>query len=193
MFAVPRLPSLPSYLHPSALMAPIKALITPPELVDYDSIPIKPRHDHEGTPSREAHSGILAKLPPESCPICHLRRVSVPRPIAQGSSGAAISLPPVEVDEGQEEERIFVPAQTNCWGGCRWCYYCIAGELASHNQQIAAGPGEEETDEKGNVNWTCLRCGGGVTRAWRVGPNQVEMDDVEKSVVFVEKDDLEDR
>lgn len=46
-----------------------------------------------------------------------------------------------EADEEDEsiddEERIFVPAQTDCWGGCRWCYYCIGQELSRHYEEIA--------------------------------------------------------
>ena len=43
-----------------------------------------------------------------------------------------------EEDESiDDEERIFVPAQTDCWGECRWCYYCIGQELARHFEEIA--------------------------------------------------------
>jgi hypothetical protein len=54
------------------------------------------------------------------------------------------------------------------------------GELVSQEHQ---GP-SEETEKPSK--WDCLRCGGRVTRAWRVGPDPsqplVEVDMEEKSV-----------
>jgi peroxin-2 len=149
-----------------------------PRTIDYSSIAPLPTLESEKTTA--AHSGQLADLPLDTCPICHLRSTSTPVPL---TSSVDISLPPVgpgESKESNEENRIFVPAQTDCWGGCRWCYYCIMGELVS---QEHPGTGVEK-EEPGK--WDCLRCGGRVTRAWRVGPDpsqpSVEVDMEEKSV-----------
>lgn len=113
-----------------------------------------------------------------SCPICHQRRKATPAPIGEGTAASEIALPPVDISGGEEEEKIFIAAETDCWGGCRWCYYCIAGELARHAEGVAVA--EETRRDKGGKpgleghgqqpeNWSCLRCGGVVSRAWRVG------------------------
>lgn len=75
-----------------------------------------------------------------------------------------------------DEERIFVPAQTDCRGGCRWCYYCIGEELYKHQERVTLGNGKSEkksagVDQKAEEvkKWDCLRCGGEVSRAWRIG------------------------
>ena len=181
MFAIPRLPALPPSLTPSTYLSAARTLLTRPRMVDYTSIPLYPGPAKPGEArSRDAHSGPLADLPLTSCPICHRKRATVPVPIAGTESGAAISLPPVDLEGGEEEERIFIPAQTDCWGGCRWCYYCIGTELAKHSESAAAtqSAAKNQPTRKGKgqdapVNevpkWDCLRCGGGVTRAWRVG------------------------
>ena len=178
MFSVPLIPPMPNFFAPSALLAPIKAFLAQPTSIDYTSLPLLPAST--GPPSkapRSAHSGPLASLPKSTCPICHFRLNSAPIPLdANTASGSAISLPPIQSvfsseipeDEAKEETRIFVPAQTDCWGSCRWCYYCIAGKLVNHHVAVKAkrktGP-EEKEEEK----WDCLRCDGGITRAWRVG------------------------
>ena len=181
MFSVPLFPPIPPFLVPSALLAPLKAFFTQPTTIDYTSIPLL-----RATPatarkaSTAAHAGPLASLPKSTCPICHLRFTSAPVPLDSSSaSGSAINLPPIQSVfstespevESREETRIFVPAQTDCWGGCRWCYYCVAGELAKHRDATEArrktSRSEEESGE-GEAKWSCLRCGGGATRAWRV-------------------------
>ena len=80
-----------------------------------------------------------------------------------------------------DETRIYVPAESDCWGKCRWCYYCIKGELAKHQlahseagrvgQQVNGSVKQSEKDLEKTEKWTCLRCGGGVSIAWRVGPD----------------------
>jgi peroxin-2 len=86
----------------------------------------------------------------------------------------------VDLDGGEDEERIFIPAQTDCWGGCRWCYYCIGTELARHAEGVAAtrisakvqpvrGGKEQTLSVEEAPKWDCLRCGGSVMRAWRLG------------------------
>ena len=199
MVSIPLLPPLPTFLNPSTFVNPIKTFLAQPTSIDYSSIPPVPptsTGDESGRLSNTiAHSGLLARLPLSTCPICHLRRTTTPVPIADTSSGSAISLPPMTIpgedDQGHEDERIFVPAETDCWGRCRWCYYCIAGELAKHREDISQrlGQGAKKvekmerigrTDEnmerqmKDEEKWQCLRCGGGVTRAWRVGAEPVE-------------------
>ncbi|ORY34007.1 Pex12 amino terminal region-domain-containing protein [Naematelia encephala] len=175
MFAIPFLPPIPNFLTPSSLFSPIKNLLKHPTPIDYNALITLPRSsDSSKTPtSTLAHSGPLAKLPRSTCPICYLRHSSDPIPLdASTSQGASINLPPISQHESDEETkdetRIYVPAQTDCWGGCRWCYYCIAGELAKHHdkvKEIKLGSKSEEMEK-----WSCLRCGGGVSRAWRVGP-----------------------
>lgn len=167
MFAYPLLPALPPSLRPAALTLPIRSLMSIPKNIDYDSIPAKPNTSN-GNPTSASHSGALADLPADVCPICHLRSTTTPVPLAAG-----VSLPPVNQrsGEGDEENRVFVPAQTDCWGGCRWCYYCIMGELAALDErQRSGGKGKGLEIEEEKVQWNCLRCGGTVTEAWRVGP-----------------------
>lgn len=172
MFAYPLLPRLPSYFQPSALLAPIQTILSRPRVIDYSSIAPLPTGSGDTGKSTAAHSGALANLPLDTCPICHLRSTSTPVPL---TSSLNIALPPVgsgEIEGLSEENRIFVPAQSDCWGNCRWCYYCIMGELASQTQNHTEG------SEKGEASrWDCLRCGGSVTRAWRVGPDPVEQVD----------------
>ena len=165
MFAFPRLPRLPSFFQPSALLAPIRSILSRTRTIDYSSIATLPTLESEKATA--AHSGKLADLPLDTCPICHLRSTSTPVPL---TSSLDISLPPVGpggTKESNEENRIFVPAQTDCWGGCRWCYYCIKGELVSLRH------GSPVDDKADSGKWDCLRCGGRVTRAWRVGPDSV--------------------
>jgi len=85
--------------------------------------------------------------------------------------GTDIELPQLEEEQRDNEDRVFVPAKTDCWGECKYCYYCIADELAQHAQRFAAEGGDESA-----AKWTCLRCGGSVTKATRVGalPRPVE-------------------
>ncbi|WVF71449.1 hypothetical protein IAT40_006253 [Kwoniella sp. CBS 6097] len=215
MFSVPLLPSVPSYLSPASLVAPIKALLSQPSVVDYSTIPLLSSSTATKTETKWQHSGPHAGLPKSTCPICHIRYSSAPVPLdATTSQGAALSLPPITIAGGdnlesgsgsgsavsfahvddKEESRIFVPAQTDCRGNCQWCYYCIGEELYKHHERVKsiatkkpspdegrknkvyengdAGKGEqggaEELDSDEEARWQCLRCGGGVTRAWRV-------------------------
>ena len=182
MFSIPFFPSMPTFT-PSALLTPIKAFLAQPTSIDYASIPVlsaAPRKSSNtllGEPS-----GLLASLPTTICPICHLRFSSAPVPLDSSTSyGSVINLPPIQTalsedikgGGSKEETRIFVPAETDCWGGCRWCYYCIGTELAKHRsgldtrRSLLRSP--EKPAEEVMGKWTCLRCGGGVSRAWRVG------------------------
>jgi peroxin-2 len=175
MFAFPLLPRLPSFFQPSTLLAPIHSLLSRPKAIDYSSIPLAPLDRNDPKASKAAHSGPLADLPIDTCPICHLRSTSAPVPL---TSSLDISLPPVAgtgLKEGDEENRVFVPAQTDCWGGCRWCYYCIMGELAAPPGQTGTESGKVSgVSGDTAVKWDCLRCGGRVTRAWRAGPEPVD-------------------
>jgi peroxin-2 len=175
MALIPLLPPVPSLLTPSRLIAPLKAFLTQPTSIDYTQLS---NDTTTSAPSARAHAGLLADLPLETCPICHLRQRSAPQGLGSGSTASAIELPPLRPSwTGHDEEtQIFVPAQSDCWGKCQWCYYCIASELARHQEEMEekrksqpkstkAGSGEVEED----LGWECLRCGGKVTRAWRVG------------------------
>jgi peroxin-2 len=184
MFAFPLLPGPPAFLRPSSLFAPIRSLLSQPTSIDYASIASLPISDSEKALTA-AHAGLLASLSLETCPICYLRSASAPVTLASD-----ISLPPISggLDgsghggTSDEENRIFVPAQTDCWGRCRYCYYCIMGELASLRSEdpvTSRGEGEKETTER-MITWDCLRCGGRVTRAQRVGSALPMVDEIEK-------------
>ncbi|WWD17329.1 hypothetical protein CI109_101769 [Kwoniella shandongensis] len=197
MFSVPLLPPLPAFLTPSALVAPIKSLLSPPTSIDYTTIPLLPPSPSSSDQLKsgdKVHTGPLAGLPKATCPICHLRITSTPVPLDSSTSqGTALTLPPLSGlgeesfghGEGdvKEESRIFVPAQTDCEGGCKWCYYCIGEELYKHRgietskrngREGKKGNSKNEKDEigSGEDRWECLRCGGGVSRAWRVGAEE---------------------
>lgn len=169
MFAYPFLPPMPSYLRPSTLAAPVRSLFSLPTGIDYSSIPL-PTTFANGKLSSASHSGPLADLPLQTCPICHLRSTTTPVALAAGVSLPPVSGPDADTSSADEEERIFVPAQTDCWGGCKWCYYCIAGELAILEAEKGVTPAKS-VDEGQWPKWDCLRCGGTVTRAWRAGPD----------------------
>ncbi|KAK4688705.1 peroxin-2, partial [Tremellales sp. Uapishka_1] len=156
-FALPLLPAFPR-LSPFGFLS----ILHPPE-VDYSSL-LATTTKASPSSSTRAHSGLFATIPKETCPLCHLR--SSTNPVALGDSG--ISLPPLgdQKDEGKEENRIYVPAQTDCWGTCRYCYYCIMGELAGFEEK------RREKSAEASETWECLRCGGGVTKAWRVGAEE---------------------
>ncbi|RSH87381.1 peroxisome assembly protein (Peroxin-2) [Saitozyma podzolica] len=204
MFSVPLLPPIPAYLTPSALLAPLKSFLSQPTSIDYNSLPALPSQHQSGTstsPAGPVHTGPLAHLPKSTCPICYLRTTSAPVPLVSGGSGPQISLPPIhgtewgsqshtaDLEHGdiaqEEETRIFVPAQSNCRGGCRWCYYCIAEELVKQSEMESGrkagarkrkGNGKEGGKNGGEEEgWTCLRCGGVVSRAWRVGAEEEDM------------------
>lgn len=101
--------------------------------------------------------------------MCFLRRTSTSVAIP----GTDIELPQLDDDPASQqdnEDRIYVPAQTDCWGGCKYCYYCIADGLARH-AQVSEGA----KDEKLVTKWTCLRCGGAATKATRVGAEPREV------------------
>jgi peroxin-2 len=204
MFSVPLLPPIPAYLTPSALLAPLKSFLSQPTSIDYNSLPALPSQHQSGTstsPAGPVHTGPLAHLPKSTCPICYLRTTSAPVPLVSGGSGPQISLPPIhgtewgsqshtaDLEHGdiaqEEETRIFVPAQSNCRGGCRWCYYCIAEELVKRSEMESRrkagarnrkGNGKEgEKNGEEEQGWTCLRCGGVISRAWRVGAEEEDM------------------
>lgn len=190
MFSVPLLPSMPKLLSPLSVLQPLKSFFSQPTSIDYQKLPIVPRGKaasaNGSISNRAAHSGRLAGLPLTTCPICHQRKSSTPVPIASSSAGANISLPPIphldadgSASDGladgssadmEEETRMFVPAQTDCWGGCRWCYYCIAEELVKHRERLDASKKAGKPVAPEEEKWACLRCGGQVTRAWRAGP-----------------------
>lgn len=201
MFSIPLLPPIPAYLAPRSLLSPITALVARPTKIDYASIPLVPSLGSKNDPSHPISgipTGPFANLPLETCPICHLRQTAVPRPLDSVGAGSDIALPPISGSgqeeaggsEGHEETRIFVPAQTDCWAGCKWCYYCIGEELFKDHEGVsrrrkeksvgpdvrAEGKGDFPGEKRKMVavkeveeGWGCLRCGGSVSRAWRVG------------------------
>jgi peroxin-2 len=198
MFAIPLLPPIPAFLAPATLFSPIKAFLSQPTSIDYTSLPAISASTKPGQPSSTpsnstaAHSGPFAHLSKSTCPICHLRLTSSPVAIAPaGEAGASISLPRIggtslnsthgDERDGEEdvkaETRIFVPAESDCQGRCRWCYYCIAEQLVRHREEVEArrkkGRGGYEENEEA---WSCLRCGGGITRAWRVGEEDTRLE-----------------
>ncbi|OCF36856.1 peroxin-2 [Kwoniella heveanensis BCC8398] len=210
MFSVPLLPPVPSYLNPTALIAPIKSLLSQPPAIDYSSIPLV-SSSSASVNIQQKHTGPYAGLPRSTCPICHIRYSSAPVPLdASTSQGSALSLTPITLSAGsseaetgmmtefghgddKEESRIFVPAQTDCRGNCQWCYYCIGEELYKHRERVKNEAAKQKTTttkkkkmalDNGGIDgmhkqeredevaekdkWECLRCGGCVTRAWRV-------------------------
>ncbi|WWC61850.1 uncharacterized protein I303_104435 [Kwoniella dejecticola CBS 10117] len=216
IFAIPLLPPLPSYLNPTAHLNSLKSIFSPPTRIDYSSIGMTSLlNGHAPNDDAQRHRGIYADLPLSTCPICHSRNITAPVPLSSSAQGSGLNLPPIEGASGfeheadAEENRIFVPAQTDCKGGCRWCYYCIGQELYNHHErQKANGNGNgkakkrvdaqragqvvhgrlkggkdragkakeqaSEGEEEDEVKWECLRCGDGVTRAWRVGAEDVD-------------------
>ncbi|WVR07023.1 hypothetical protein IAU60_004062 [Kwoniella sp. DSM 27419] len=184
MFAVPLLPPIPAYLKPSSILSPLGHLFSQHTPIDYDSLAALPLTPRDGGRDVKQHAGPYAHLPKTTCPICHIRYSSAPVPLDSGSAqGAALTLPPIDGgaaaefghDQDQEESQIFVPAQTDCEGGCQWCYYCIGEELHKYQQRtkghrMSTGSKDQGGEGADKVfSWSCLRCGGGVTRAWRVG------------------------
>ena len=178
MFAVPLLPLLPEFLSPSTVINPVRKLLQQSETVDYaalvsEPVPRLPSGNGQ-TKSTAAHSGKYASLPKETCPICYRRSGAGNAPLGAAGLGSSIQLPKVEQKDeniADDETRVFVPAQTDCWGGCQWCYYCIADELVRHQQDLNRKRGRKKASvADGESRWECLRCGGGVSRAWRVGP-----------------------
>ena len=147
MFAIPLL----SRSLDLTRLGGVKKLLRRPETVDYTSV--LPSFKH----AVQSHTGALADLPLTCCPLCHQRRKTT-APVGP------IELPVLDADGGEEEE-VFIPAETDCWGGCRYCYYCIAGELARHREQ----------GEADKAKWECLRCGGAVVRAWRVADLELKL------------------
>lgn len=162
MFALPRIPSLPAVVNPGTLVAPVKAFFSQPTTIDYDALSAAQssitaaKAAGVAAPS-EAHAGVCAGIPAQTCPVCYLRRTSAPVAL----SGTDIELPVLEEEdpEADPEDRIFLPAHTDCWGQCKYCYYCIADELAQFAQEHGGD----------DAKWQCLRCGGSVTKAKRVG------------------------
>lgn len=161
MFAVPRIPSLPPALNPATALAPVRQFLSQPTQIDYAALSASAgelsaaRKAGTAAPS-SAHSGPFARLPASVCPVCYVRRTEAP----QALSGTDIELPALDNAETEDEDKIFVPAQTDCWGQCMYCYYCVADELARAGKRAEKGEQEKPV-------WPCLRCGGDVTRAWR--------------------------
>ncbi|OWZ81197.1 peroxin-2 [Cryptococcus neoformans Bt85] len=197
MFAIPLLPTVPPSLRlsPSRFFRPITTFLSQPTDIDYSSLPTIPldrRGLNCGDDQPRKHGGPLAYLPKTTCPICYIRLSAAPVPLSSTSQGSSLTLPPIpgsseaafgheaSVADGEEECGIFMPARTDCHGGCLWCYYCIGEELYRHrkanlqkiykrNKQMRNGRQElEKTDEE--VTWNCLRCGDGVNKAWRADP-----------------------
>ena len=188
MYSIPLVPPLPRFLSPQTLASRTRQFFAQPTAIKYDAIPLNPVTT--AFTYTLAHSGILAHLPRTTCPICHRRRTAEPVPLSDTQAGSDITLPPLpfSVDQhvpqhvldisshehGNDDTSIYVPAQSDCWGGCRWCYYCIQGELVKHRLEVARARDIGMISRKGDdpereeERWTCLRCGGGVTRAWRV-------------------------
>ena len=205
---IPMLPPRPSFLSVSGLAATMRTIFDQPTFVDYTAL--KPAITFKGPNEKAtpAHSGILAHLPKATCPICHLRQSTAPVPLSDTRAGSNIRLPPItardsliqqirgdqehlvaqEEEAVKEETRIFVPAQSDCWGGCRWCYYCIQEEIVKHRLRLEdekQGKGKMKDAEQQGDKWTCLRCGGGVSKAWRAGTEdrkQEQMPDLEKAL-----------
>ncbi|ODN79814.1 hypothetical protein L202_03711 [Cryptococcus amylolentus CBS 6039] len=186
MFAVPLMPPMvsSSAVSPQEWLKPIRGLFSQRTDIDYQSLPIIPPAELAAEKRNEVkvHKGPLAHLPKTTCPICYLRHTSAPVPLSSSSQGTSISLPPLPTGAADSaaatednEDRIFVPARTDCEGECVWCYYCIGEELYRNQEEVALKPvsknGPEESDtEEGK--WSCLRCGGKVGRAWRVGVDE---------------------
>lgn len=159
-FAIPRIPTLPPALNPGTLVSPVKAFFSQPTSIDYEALSAAQSSitaaQRAGAPApAAAFAGICARIPASTCPVCYLRRTNAPVELP----GTDIELPMIEDEdlEADPEDRIFLPAQTDCWGQCQYCYYCVAEELARF--------AKENKGEK----WTCLRCGGSATKARRVG------------------------
>ncbi|WVW83886.1 hypothetical protein I302_105908 [Kwoniella bestiolae CBS 10118] len=211
MFSIPLRPSLPSFLNPSTQINHLKSILSPPQTIDYTSIPTS---SSSSSDKSTGHKGIYSTLPKSTCPICYSRNSTQPVPLSSSSAGSNLTLPPIEGvsgsgfghEEDEEDSRVFIPAQTDCRGDCRWCYYCIGGVLYEHYERVKArggkkgdkgegraeraeraenkdgtreGKGEsregKEVDEVESEadKWDCLRCGGKVGRAWRVGEDGV--------------------
>ena len=134
--------------------------------IDYTALPPL-KHDSS---SQHVPSGRFKDLPKETCPICHLR-LNAMKPLDDDGIANDISLPSFQMQDGSKEEtRIYVPTQSDCWGGCQWCYYCIASELVKSAEVVKE---QLKQGKEANEGWDCLRCGGTVTRAWRMGPDPV--------------------
>jgi peroxin-2 len=148
------------------VFAPVTRFFNQPTTIDYEALSAAhaattaARKSGTAVPTA-AHAGVLAGIPLSVCPVCYLRRTSA----SVALPGTDIELPQLEEEQRDNEDRVFLPAQTDCWGECKYCYYCIADELAQHAQRVAADPPADESGAK----WTCLRCGGAVVRATRLG------------------------
>ncbi|WVQ72574.1 hypothetical protein IAR50_002132 [Cryptococcus sp. DSM 104548] len=185
VFAVPLLsPGVSSpALSPREWLKPIRGLFSQPTDIDYQSLPIIPPSVNTVTERDEVktHKGPMAYLPKTTCPICYLRHTSAPVPLSSSSQGTSISLPPLPqggadvAGDLEDEDRIFVPARTDCEGECVWCYYCIGEELYKNREKVKHKPlpkdGAEEADLEKD-KWSCLRCGGRIGKAWRIGADK---------------------
>jgi peroxin-2 len=178
IFALPRIPNLPASINPVKVFSPITNFFSQPTTIDYEALSVAhaatnaARKTGTAVPTA-AHAGMQAGIPISVCPCCYLRRTST----SVALPGTDIELPPLgEEEQRDNEDRIFVPAQTDCWGECKYCYYCIADELARHSQRFAAEGGDESA-----AKWTCLRCGGAVTKASRMGALPLPVADSESS------------
>ncbi|KAL7421828.1 peroxisome assembly protein (Peroxin-2) [Cryptotrichosporon argae] len=153
MFAFPLLPSLPASMSPSAVFAPLRALTAPAP--DYAALPPL-------SSTVQAQAGPLAHLPPTACAICHARQTSAPAAL-----GAGVDLPALDAHVADDETAVFVPARADCRARCEYCWYCIHEALVGFSRERDAGRTDAE-------KWSCLRCGGGVGAAMRVGRQDEE-------------------
>ncbi|WWC89355.1 uncharacterized protein L201_004277 [Kwoniella dendrophila CBS 6074] len=208
MFSVPLIPPLPISLNPRKYFNQFKSIISPPSIIDYTSIPLS-----SSLPTKDEtvyeHKGIYSKLSKEICPICYSRNSNLPVPLSSTGQGQDLTLPPIQgaqntnfghrinnKTEEEEENKVFIPTQTDCLGNCKWCYYCIGEELFKHHERIKSLPKKKHKsklkndnngkskggtgDQKDSVQeedeqedkWECLRCGDQVSRAWRVGADE---------------------
>ncbi|ORX36661.1 Pex12 amino terminal region-domain-containing protein [Kockovaella imperatae] len=184
MYSIPLLPSVPPFLSPATLTSHISRFFHQPTGINYQSIPLLPASS-KGRKKSRALTGVLAHLPRTICPVCHLRQTAIPVPLSDTQAGSDIPLPPLPISadptvpqdilritEDNDETVIFSPARSDCWGECAYCYYCIKGELVKHkmalDQEMAVIRDEKQREACKARKWSCLRCGGEVSRAWRV-------------------------
>lgn len=166
MFLLPVLQPLQVSERLSAAYEKLKQALQRPTAVDYTSSTGTASTSRTEQSTERRPTGRLAHLPLQTCPICHLRLATAPVPLGESGSASSISLPPVDAPGVDDDEtHVFVPAATDCWSSCVYCYYCIAGTLLEH----ADAQAKQEVDKP----WECLRCGGQVNTAARLVPEPI--------------------